>query len=76
MKNRGQLTNSEIATFCSQTAMILKAGITPVEGMRILLSDTKDNSGKEIIETILASCREGNSSPILLRTVVFSPTMS
>lgn len=61
MKNRGQLTNSEIATFCSQTAMILKAGITPVEGMRILLSDTKDNSGKEIIETILASCREGNS---------------
>ena len=61
MKNRGQLTNSEIATFCSQTAMILKAGITPVEGMRILLSDTKDNSGKEIIETILASCRVGNS---------------
>ena len=36
MKNKKILTSSEIAVFCDQTAMILKAGITPAEGMDIL----------------------------------------
>jgi len=59
MKNQKLLTNSEIALFCGQTAMILRAGITPAEGMNILLSDTKDPKGREIIEKILKTCRQG-----------------
>lgn len=61
MKNQKLLTNSEIASFCGQTAMILRAGITPAEGMNILLSDTKDAKGREIIEGILNTCRQGES---------------
>lgn len=61
MKNQKLLTNSEIASFCSQTAMILNAGITPAEGMNILLADTKDPKGKAILEEILSSCRQGES---------------
>lgn len=61
MKKQKLLTNSEIASFCGQTAMILQAGITPTEGMNILLSDTKDPQGRTIIETILQTCRQGES---------------
>lgn len=61
MKNQKLLTNSEIAVFCGQTAMILRAGITPTEGMGILLSDTRDAKGREIIEQILNICRQGNT---------------
>lgn len=61
MKNQKLLTNSEIAVFCGQTAMILRAGITPTEGMGILLSDTTDAKGRQIIEQILGICRQGNT---------------
>ena len=33
------LSNEEIASFCSQAAMLFQAGIPPVEGMAILQSD-------------------------------------
>lgn len=59
MNLKRKLSNVEIASFCDQTAMILNAGITPVEGMRILLSDTKDKQGQEIISDILSVCQRG-----------------
>ena len=37
MKTQKKLTNEELASFCSQVAVMLKAGITPIEGLRILL---------------------------------------
>lgn len=61
MKNKKLLNNSEIASFCGQTAMILNAGITPAEGMDILLQDTKDAQGQEILSRILQICRQGES---------------
>ncbi len=61
MKSTNKLTNNEIASFCSQTAMILKAGITPVEGMTVLLSDTKDTDGQKVIRQILECCSHGDS---------------
>ena len=72
MKNQKLLSNSEIASFCSQTSMILNAGITPSEGMNILLSDTNDPKGREIIEKALTACRQGESfSKALAATGVF-----
>ena len=68
MKNKKILTSSEIAVFCDQTAMILKAGITPAEGMDILLSDVKDSQGRELLAEISASCRAGNSFFTALRS--------
>lgn len=61
MKNNKTLNNSEIASFCSQTAMILNAGITPAEGMNILLQDTTSLQGKEIIQKIQTVCSQGES---------------
>lgn len=60
MKKTRLLSNAEIASFCRQTAMIIKAGITPAEGMNILKNDTADSEGKELLEQISLSCRKGN----------------
>lgn len=54
-----RLSNQEIASFCGQTAMLFQAGITPLEGMNILLNDSKTEEGREIIQTILDTCKKG-----------------
>ncbi len=56
-----QLNNREIASFCSQVSLFYNAGITPQEGIRILLSDTKDLDGRTVLETILEICDRGES---------------
>ena len=56
-----KLSNAEIASFCSQTAIMLNAGIAPAEGMDILLRDTKSDSGRAIIEQIRDICNTGES---------------
>lgn len=72
MNLKRKLSNVEIASFCDQVAMILSAGITPVEGMRILLSDTKDAQGQEILNEILSYCEKGeNFYTALAATNVF-----
>lgn len=62
-----KLTNQEIASFCGQTAMLFQAGITPVESMQIMLSDSKSTEGKAVIEAILKTCRKGESFANALR---------
>ncbi len=59
MKEQKKLSNEEIASFCNQTALLFQAGITPVESMNILLSDIKSEKGKELIQSILTVCRQG-----------------
>ena len=54
-----KLTAPEITTFLSQTALLIQAGITPFSAMEILLSDTKAQEGRELIEQIIATCKEG-----------------
>ena len=36
------LSNTEIAAFCSQTAMILRSGISSIEGISIMLEDSQN----------------------------------
>lgn len=60
MNQAKQLTNTEISSFCRQTAMIIQAGITPSEGMDILLHDTLDKSGKKLLQNIGLSCKKGD----------------
>lgn len=72
MSVKRKLSNTEISSFCDQTALILSAGITPVEGMRILLSDTEDAQGRKIISEILEICERGEPfSKALAHTGVF-----
>ncbi|MDD3204634.1 MAG: type II secretion system F family protein [Lachnospiraceae bacterium] len=61
MKNTKMLSNTEISSFCEQIALILNAGITPVEGMGILVSDTKNAEGRIIIQSIWNVCKAGES---------------
>ena len=60
MKKNRLLSNAEIASFCRQTALIIKAGITPAEGMEILKHDTLNKEGQELLEQISVSCKKGN----------------
>ncbi len=61
MKELTKLNNVEVATFCSQMAMILRSGVTPSDGLQLLLSDTSDSSGKAILQTLLDSTMKGNT---------------
>ncbi len=61
MKAKKTLTQAEVTAFCSQTAMLIQAGITPAESMNILLSDMKNEQGREIIQAIWDVCRKGSS---------------
>ena len=58
---RKQLTNQEMAAFCDQIAMVLNAGISPMEGVSIMLDDTRAQEGKEILKIIADMCDEGES---------------
>ena len=61
MKSGKMLSNREIASFCEQTALILNAGITPSEGMGIMLSDTRTTEGRELINSIWEVTKQGET---------------
>lgn len=67
------LTNQEIASFCSQTAMLFQAGITPQESMQIMLSDSKSTEGKAVIQAILNTCKQGESFTNALKASAVFP---
>ncbi|MCI8639124.1 MAG: type II secretion system F family protein [Coprococcus sp.] len=43
------LSNRETAAFCSQMAIILKSGISSIEGVSIMLEDAKEADEKELL---------------------------
>ena len=55
------LSNKELSMFCDQIAMILNAGISPMEGVTIMLEDALSTEGKEILSVILKHCNNGES---------------
>ncbi len=73
MNTQKKLTNEELASFCSQVAVMLKAGITPIEGLRILLSDTTDAKSKALLQAIIDSISDGNSFAEALTSVGVFP---
>ena len=46
------LSNTEAASFCSQMALILKSGISSVEGITIMLEDAKELNEKKLLSQI------------------------
>ena len=47
-----QLKNGELAAFCSQCSMILKSGISTIEGISLLLEDAQNEEEKSLLQTI------------------------
>ena len=72
MANQKSLSNEEIASFFRQTSMLFTAGIGPRDAMQILLNDSKNEKGKELITQIRDICRKGETfSTALKETGVF-----
>lgn len=55
------LTNAELATFCGQLAMILRSGISSLEGLSIMVDDTPEGEGKKLLQDMLSSMENGCS---------------
>ena len=60
-KNKKLLSNQEMSMFCDQIAMILNAGISPMEGVSIMLDDATSDEGREILSVISDRCNMGES---------------
>ncbi|MDR2932450.1 MAG: type II secretion system F family protein [Oscillospiraceae bacterium] len=56
---RDMLSNSEIAAFCAQVAMIMKSGIAVSEGISIMHADMENNQGRVMLEQMLAELEMG-----------------
>lgn len=54
-------SNLELASFCGQTALILKSGISSMEGLTIMLEDAASSDEKSILEALLANMQETGS---------------
>lgn len=51
----------ELSSFCGQIALILKAGISSLEGLTIMLEDADAAAEKEILEALLSNMQETGS---------------
>ena len=51
-------SNLELSSFCGQTALILKSGISALEGLTIMMEDAASSEEKEVLETLLANMQE------------------
>lgn len=54
-------SNIEISAFCSQIALILKSGISSLEGITIMLEDTSSEEEKRILQQIIDNMQETGS---------------
>ena len=55
------LSRKEIAAFCAQIAMILKAGIPIDEGLAIMADDTQNTQGKAMLDEMFRQVEAGAS---------------
>ena len=66
------LSNLELSAFCEQMAMVLKAGISVMEGISIMKEDAQTPAEQELLEMIYDKVQEtGTLAPALLETGVF-----
>ena len=61
-----KLNSYEISSFCKQMALLLKAGIAPASGIDILMEDTKDPSGKKLLESLSQVLHSGEKFHVAL----------
>ena len=51
----------ELSSFCGQIALILKAGISSLEGLTIMMEDASSTEEKEVLEALLSDIQETGS---------------
>ena len=67
------LTNTELITFCGQLALILRSGISALEGLSLMLEDTPEGEGRQVIESVLSEMEVTGSLHHSLRTAGVFP---
>lgn len=71
------LTNQELFHFCEQLSIILRSGISSIEGLQILHDDSKSQRSREIFEALLKSQEEtGSLSQALEDAGIFPSSMA
>ncbi len=69
-------SNVELSAFCGQIALILKSGISSIEGITIMMEDASAEEEKKILEFILERMQEtGNLYDSLSETGLFPSYM-
>ena len=75
-KKTRYLSNPEIASFAGQMGLVLKAGISGIEGITIMRDDTEDEGDRKLLSEILDAAEEsGRLAPALESVGVFPPYM-
>jgi len=62
-----KLSDIEISTFCGQMAMFLKAGMSVDEGFELMLSDTKEDDSRKMLEILNGRFNETGSLSAAVR---------
>ena len=60
-KNNSLLTNTEVSNFCGQISLILKSGISSVEGISIMLEDSRSQNDEPLLQVIYDNLLETGS---------------
>lgn len=55
------LSKNEIAAFCEQMAMILATGITPKDGLELMVNDARDAATHNMLERLMSFTLSGDS---------------
>lgn len=67
-----KLNNTELISFCSQLSMILRAGISVIEGISIMKEDSVPGEGREILEKLYGEMEmDGILHQAMRKTEVF-----
>jgi len=61
MATKQAFTNMETAAFCDQMALILKSGISSIEGINVMLDDTENPEERAILQELLRVNEETGS---------------
>ncbi len=61
-----KLNSYEISSFCRQMALLIKAGISPAEGIEILIQDSHDSAGKKLLEKLSHVLHSGEKFHVAL----------
>ena len=66
------LSYPELASFCGEMGMILRSGISALEGLELLMEDTQNDAEKTLLDTMYQSMQSGDTfADALSRTGVF-----
>ena len=66
------LSYPELASFCGEMGMILRSGISALEGLELLMEDTRNDAERTLLDTMYQSMQSGGTfADALNRTGVF-----